>query len=139
MDAMSLLQGTSYLFPLTSISGKKPSEAGSAHDAQSYLITSGTARCQPCLTYRDPPPGSGASTPTLQAGTQDTAMARTGHRSPRDCDPTLDMLPARHKNLRGKNHFTFWVHGYQSERVAQKNASASSVISSVDRPAPRMS
>lgn len=86
-----------------------------------------------------PSPGSGASTPTLQAGTQDTAMARTGHHSPRDCDPTLDMLPARHKNLRGKNHFTFWVHGYQSERVAQKNASASSVISNVDRPAPRMS
>lgn len=69
----------------------------------------------------------------------DTAMPRTGHHSPRDRASTPDMLPARHKSLRSKDHFTFWVPGYQSERVAQQNASASSVISSVDRTAPRMS
>lgn len=40
----SFFKGTSYLFPLTGICGKKPSEA---YDAQGYLFTSGTARSQP--------------------------------------------------------------------------------------------
>lgn len=139
MDAVSLLQGPSYLFPLTSISRKKPSEAGSAHECSELPHRLRDTK-ESAMTYRDPPPGSGASTPPhTQAGTQTQRWLGQATIVPETVIPSQICSLPDIKSLRGKNHFTFWVRGYQSERVAQKNASASSVISSVDRPAPGMS